>query len=232
MVNSISLTNAQSVVDNAFNKVANQTSTDSNSFENNLVAKIKKLVTSQQAPQAKTITVKSGDTVSDLAAKYHSSVAEIGAANNLQDVDLILVNQHLKIPKTTTHSSASTIYANNQNLSTDFSSSSNKPIKSLENTDNTHTTSTALDKVTTKTSSTNTSSSAEDKARAYIVQRESGGSYTARNGKYIGKYQLNASYLHGDYSPANQEKVAQAYVKNRYGTWQNAMKHWQTHNWY
>ena len=75
-------------------------------------------------------------------------------------------------------------------------------------------------------------SSAEASARAWIVQRESGGDYNARNGKYIGKYQLDKSYLNGDYSPANQEKTAERYVKQRYGSWVNAQKHWQTHNWY
>lgn len=41
-----------------------------------------------------------------------------------------------------------------------------------------------------------------------IAQRESSGSYDATNGQYIGRYQLSASYLNGDYSPANQERVA------------------------
>ena len=45
-------------------------------------------------------------------------------------------------------------------------------------------------------------------AKAWIAARESGGSYSARNGQYIGKYQLSASYLNGDYSEANQERVA------------------------
>ncbi|WP_225437734.1 aggregation-promoting factor, partial [Limosilactobacillus reuteri] len=49
-------------------------------------------------------------------------------------------------------------------------------------------------------------------AKAWIAARESGGSYSARNGQYIGKYQLSASYLNGDYSEANQERVADQYV--------------------
>ncbi|MCD9290857.1 LysM peptidoglycan-binding domain-containing protein, partial [Limosilactobacillus reuteri] len=48
----------------------------------------------------------------------------------------------------------------------------------------------------------------DDAAKAWIAARESGGSYSARNGQYIGKYQLSASYLNGDYSEANQERVA------------------------
>lgn len=52
--------------------------------------------------------------------------------------------------------------------------------------------------------------------------KESGGSYTATNGQYIGRYQLTDSYLNGDYSAANQERVADAYVAGRYGSWSAA----------
>lgn len=59
-------------------------------------------------------------------------------------------------------------------------------------------------------------------AKAWIAQRESGGSYTARNGNAYGRYQLLLSYLHGDLSKTNQERVANRYVKSRYGSWVNA----------
>lgn len=72
----------------------------------------------------------------------------------------------------------------------------------------------------------------EASAKEWIAQRESGGSYTARNGKYIGRYQLSSSYLGGDYSPAHQEEVADAYVKNRYGSWSAARAFWQRMGWY
>lgn len=69
-------------------------------------------------------------------------------------------------------------------------------------------------------------------AKAWIAARESGGSYSARNGQYIGKYQLSASYLNGDYSEANQERVADQYVTSRYGSWSAAQSFWQSHGWY
>ena len=72
----------------------------------------------------------------------------------------------------------------------------------------------------------------ENSAKEWIAQRESGGSYTAQNGQYYGRYQLSRSYLNGNYSSANQEKVANNYVKNRYGSWSNAKSFWQTHGWY
>ncbi|GEO65626.1 aggregation-promoting factor C-terminal-like domain-containing protein [Levilactobacillus spicheri] len=69
-------------------------------------------------------------------------------------------------------------------------------------------------------------------AKKWIAYRESRYSYTARNGQCYGRYQLLKAYLHGDYSPANQEKVANSYVAGRYGTWTKAKKFWQSHHWY
>ncbi|MFR0582421.1 LysM peptidoglycan-binding domain-containing protein [Limosilactobacillus mucosae] len=85
---------------------------------------------------------------------------------------------------------------------------------------------------TTTTTYTSTVSGDEASAKAWIANKESGGSYTAQNGQYYGKYQLSSSYLNGDYSAANQEQVADNYVKNRYGSWTNAQQFWQTHGWY
>lgn len=87
----------------------------------------------------------------------------------------------------------------------------------------------------TQATSSNYSSSVSGNdaaAKAWIAARESGGSYSARNGQYVGKYQLSASYLNGDYSEANQERVADQYVANRYGSWSAAQSFWQSHGWY
>lgn len=79
---------------------------------------------------------------------------------------------------------------------------------------------------------TSNATGSEAAAKAWIAARESGGSYSARNGQYVGKYQLSASYLNGDYSAANQERVADNYVKSRYGSWANAQSFWQANGWY
>lgn len=75
--------------------------------------------------------------------------------------------------------------------------------------------------------SQNSSSAAEQ-----IAQAESGGSYTAQSYKYYGKYQLDRSYLHGDYSPANQERVFRQYCIQRYGSVNEALTFRQQHGWY
>lgn len=72
----------------------------------------------------------------------------------------------------------------------------------------------------------------ERAAKNWIAMRESGGNYYARNGVCYGKYQLNINYLHGNYSPKNQEKVADNYVYGRYGSWVNAKRFWLSHHWY
>ncbi len=69
-------------------------------------------------------------------------------------------------------------------------------------------------------------------AKEIIAQRESSGSYTAQNGQYYGRYQLTLSYLNGDLSAENQEKVADAYVAGRYGSWSGALAFWNANGWY
>lgn len=156
----------------------------------------------------KNIQVKYGDTVSELAEQYGTTTDAIVQANNLRDPNFILAGQNLVIP-----AQGQSVQAVSQ-------------AQTVESTGSPSTSESEVSEVGTG------ESSAEASARAWIVQRESGGDYNARNGKYIGKYQLDKSYLNGDYSPANQEKTAERYVKQRYGSWVNAQKHWQTHNWY
>ncbi|KXT74255.1 Aggregation promoting factor [Streptococcus sp. DD10] len=91
--------------------------------------------------------------------------------------------------------------------------------------------------VTKTTESTTVSStsglSAEDaEAKEWIAQKESSGSYTAQNGQYYGRYQLTITYLNGDLSPENQEKVADNYVTSRYGSWTAAKNFWLANGWY
>lgn len=156
----------------------------------------------------KKIQVKYGDTVSELAEQYGTTTDAIVQANNLRNPNFILAGQNLVIP-----AKGQSVQAASQ-------------AQTVESTGSSSTSESEVSAVGTG------ESSAEASARAWIVQRESGGDYNARNGKYIGKYQLDKSYLNGDYSPANQEKTAERYVKQRYGSWVNAQKHWQTHNWY
>lgn len=96
-----------------------------------------------------------------------------------------------------------------------------------------YTTNSSANTSSNSTYTTNTSSSSsESEAKAWIASRESGGSYSASNGNYYGKYQLSKSYLNGDYSAANQEKAADSYVASRYGSWSAAKSFWEANGWY
>ncbi|MCB6442934.1 peptidoglycan-binding protein LysM, partial [Streptococcus salivarius] len=53
-----------------------------------------------------------------------------------------------------------------------------------------------------------------------------------QNGQYYGRYQLTITYLNGDLSPENQEKVANEYVTSRYGSWSAAKNFWLANGWY
>ena len=158
------------------------------------------------------VTVKQGDSVWSLANKSDSSINAIEKANSLNN-DLIYVGQTLNVPNS---KQAATTQA-----------------ASVANNTYSHTASQATTNTTTSTASASTGvSGSEASAKAWIANKESSGSYSARNGQYVGKYQLSSSYLNGDYSAANQEKVANSYVNSRYGSWSAAQAFWQSHGWY
>ena len=97
--------------------------------------------------------------------------------------------------------------------------------------DNTATSTTTAE--SSNSTTTTSGLSAEDAAaKEWIAQKESSGSYTAQNGQYYGRYQLSLSYLNGDLSAENQEKVADAYVAGRYGSWSAAKTFWLANGWY
>ena len=163
---------------------------------------------------ADSYTVKSGDTLSKIASTYNTTVEQLSSLNGISNVDFITVGQVLELDST-----ASTTETTTSAATTDDSSSA---------------TSTAASTDTTTTSTTYSSnlSSADAAAKETIAQRESSGSYTAQNGQYYGRYQLTISYLNGDLSAENQERVADAYVASRYGSWSAALAFWNANGWY
>lgn len=102
----------------------------------------------------------------------------------------------------------------------------------LSSTAGTATTNSSSTSSTTEVATTSSLSAADAEAKEWIAQKESSGSYTAQNGQYYGRYQLTISYLNGDLSPENQEKVADNYVTSRYGSWSAAKLFWLANGWY
>lgn len=101
-----------------------------------------------------------------------------------------------------------------------------------QTTQNTYVAPKATTQKATVKKSTSSLSGSEASAKSWIAMKESTNNYSARNGRYIGKYQLDSSYLNGDYSAANQERVAEKYVKERYGSWSAAKAFHQANGWY
>jgi len=160
-------------------------------------------------------TVQSGDTLSGISQKFannNSLVDSLAKNNNIQNINLIYVGQQLLIKDNGEITQATQAQA--------------------QTLPSANTTSTASSQASTNTAATTTTSSSDDAAKAWIAARESGGSYTAQNGNYYGKYQLSRAYLGGDYSAANQERVANQYVASRYGSWSAAKSFWLANGWY
>ena len=180
------------------------------------------------AQETTTYTVKSGDTLSGIAEKYNTTVEKLAEKNKIKDIHLIYVDQVLVIdgeaPATST-TSAATAEAPVAAPAATETTTYEAPAANVTVAEETV--------ATTETSaSTSTVSGSEAEAKEWIAQKESGGSYTATNGRYIGRYQLTDSYLNGDYSAENQERVADAYVAGRYGSWTAAKNFWLNNGWY
>ena len=154
---------------------------------------------------ADSYTVKSGDTLSAIAKEKNTTVDAIAKKNKISNVNLITVGQVLEIED-----------VNATNKTSEQATTSK--------TDTTQ--------ATTSVSASDGLSAEDAAAKEWIAQKESSGSYTAQNGQYYGRYQLSLSYLNGDLSPENQEKVANQYVVNRYGSWSAAKKFWLANGWY
>ena len=148
---------------------------------------------------AESYTVKSGDTLSSIAASHQTTVEKIAEKNKISNINLISVGQILELDESASEQVTAETSAKTEETSVNSNSS-------LSNED--------------------------AEAKEWIAQKESSGSYTAQNGQYYGRYQLTITYLNGDLSPENQEKVANEYVTNRYGSWSAAKNFWLANGWY
>ncbi|MCP8860789.1 LysM peptidoglycan-binding domain-containing protein [Latilactobacillus curvatus] len=175
-----------------------------------------------KASAATTYTVATGDTLSTIAQKFAGNtdlVNQIATTNNIQDINMIFVGEQLTIDTDQTATPVQTttpvVVAQPAAVQTPA------PVVQAQPTVQ------AAPVQQTVAVAPTTSS-----AKEWIAQKESGGSYSARNGQMIGRYQLTASYLNGDYSAANQDRVADQYVTSRYGSWDAAKSFWLSNGWY
>ena len=173
------------------------------------------------AQETVTYTVKSGDTLSEIAEKYNTTAEKLAAKNNIKDIHLIYVDQVLVIEGTASTVAPAATTEETAPVATETVEEAPAATTTYE-----------APAAESNTVATSTVSGSEAEAKEWIAQKESGGSYTATNGQYIGRYQLTDSYLNGDYSAENQERVADAYVAGRYGSWTAAKNFWLNNGWY
>ena len=187
------------------------------------------------AQESSTYTVKEGDTLSEIAETHNTTVEKLAENNHIDNIHLIYVGQELVIdgPVAPVATPAPTTYAAPAAQDETVSAPVVETTEVVEETPVVSET-VAEETVATTEASTPaaTVSGSEAEAKEWIAQKESGGSYTATNGRYIGRYQLTDSYLNGDYSAENQERVADAYVAGRYGSWSAAKNFWLNNGWY
>lgn len=188
------------------------------------------------AQESSTYTVKEGDTLSEIAETHNTTVEKLAENNHIDNIHLIYVGQELVIdgPVASVATPAPTTYAAPAAQDETVSAPAAETTEVAEEAAPVASAPVAEETVasTEVSAPAATVSRSEAEAKEWIAQKESGGSYTATNGRYIGRYQLTDSYLNGDYSAENQERVADAYVAGRYGSWTAAKNFWLNNGWY
>ena len=184
------------------------------------------------AQETKTYTVKPGDTLSEIAETYNTTVEKLAKLNNIKNIHLIYVDQVLVIDGEAPAASTTTEAPVAEVEETPAVAETVVEETTYEETYEAPAPASAPAAAESYSAPASTVSGSEAEAKEWIAQKESGGSYTATNGRYIGRYQLTDSYLNGDYSAENQERVADAYVSGRYGSWTAAKNFWLNNGWY
>ncbi len=198
---------------------------------------------------ADTVTVNAGDTLSHIALRNNTTVEALQQLNNLENINLIFLGQKIEVGgQTQTVEQTPVVVA--QPAQADQTQQVAQAQAAVEAQQAAQAQAQAQAQqaaqaaavqqaaqgqsytVTQQPTTSTAGNGDETAAREWIAGKESGGSYTVTNGQYIGKYQLSASYLNGDYSAENQERVANNYVSSRYGSWTNAKQHWLQNGWY
>ena len=270
------------------NILENKTTTIKASFAG--IATAASLILPMAVQAETTYTVKSGDTLSEIASTHGTTVDKLAKLNKINNIHLIHAGQILELDAATEDTDATPVQESQINEAETSASAKTSQTSEMTTTapvqesqtsevitsapaetsqtsevpteaNQTNEVSSAVSVETsqtseattaepteTKTSQTNeVAASAEENqttsntsglstsdaaAKEFIAQKESGGNYNAKNGQYYGRYQLSDSYLNGDLSEENQERVADAYVSSRYGSWTAAQAFWNANGWY
>lgn len=175
-------------------------------------------------------TIQPNDTLSELSVKYFGSadyVNKIAEDNNIANPGMIYVGETLVINTNGEVATAAPVQqAPVQQAPAQEAVVEQAPVQQAPAQE------AVVEQAAPTTTYTSSASGSESAAKEWIAQKESSGSYTATNGQYYGRYQLTNTYLNGDYSVENQERVADSYVQSRYGSWTAAQAFWMANGWY
>ena len=181
---------------------------------------------------AEEVTIQAGDTLSEIAEAHNVDVDFLVRLNGIAEPDFIIAGEKLYTEEADVAGTVTEAAPAQETEVVQYTAPqveapvsavpysqepASTPVESTPVVDNSY---------------TSTVVGSDAAAKEEIARRESGGSYTATNGIYYGRYQLTNSYLNGDYSAANQERVADQYVADRYGSWSNALAFWNANGWY
>ena len=166
-------------------------------------------------------TIQYGDTLAAIAKASNVSVDALVAINDIQNANVIFPGTKLSFTKDETTGEVNEVTI--EDATTEEATTYDVAEEVV-----TETTYEAPAEETTAPTTSYSSNSAKE----IIAQRESGGSYTATNGQYYGRYQLNPTLVAYGASPAEQEAAADKYVAERYGSWEAALAFWDANGWY
>ncbi|MEX0381480.1 LysM peptidoglycan-binding domain-containing protein [Leuconostoc sp. MS02] len=166
--------------------------------------------------------VKSGDTLNKISQEFNLSVAQIATNNNISNVDVILVGQHLAFAQKAAVAAVAP--------------QAQQPAPAVQQP-----TAPVVNNVTVQVQQPVAAPApqaqvASSSALDSLISRESSGNVNATNGQYYGIGQLSpqARAMYGgnsaDYN--DQLNAMKSYINARYGSAENAWAHSQANGWY
>ncbi len=176
-------------------------------------------------------TIQYGDTLAAIAKASDVSVDALVAINDIQNANVIFPGTKLSFTKdeTTGEVNEVTVEDSVSEEATTYDVAEEEVTETTYEAPVEETTYEAPAEETTTVSTTSYSSSS---AKDIIMQRESGGNPTATNGQYYGLFQLGDHLISDGASVAEQHRVADNYVAERYGSWDAALAFWNANGFY
>ena len=212
--------------------VANPTNVEAAEWEARTVEEVREDIQSNGVESR--YTIQWGDTLGTIADALDIPVNQIVHVNEIANRDLIIAGNtlHLSTESETISIEEQAVEETQSSEAEAPAEEAAAPAEEAKEATTTEESATEAPAESSNATSADTTSGSEAEAKAWIAFKESTDNYNARNGQYIGKYQLSESYLNGDHSPENQERVADEYVASRYGSWTAAKEFWLQNGWY